>query len=50
MPTNKWDTALFGKGKAGVAGKGKERVGLFKSLIYVRMEKMCLGCIAIIVI
>ncbi len=41
--TNKWDPALFGKGKAWVAGKGKERVGLIKSLIYTRMEKMWLG-------
>jgi len=43
MFTSKWDTTLFWKGKAWVAGKGKERVALIKSLIYERMEKMWLG-------
>jgi len=37
MFTNKWDAALFGKGKAVVAWKGKERVALIKSLIYPRV-------------
>jgi len=43
MFTNKWDPALFGKGKTWVAKKGNERVALIKILIYARMEKMCLG-------
>ena len=39
MFTNKLDTALFGKGKAVVALKGKDRVALIKSLIYARVLK-----------
>jgi hypothetical protein len=41
--TNKWDAELFGKGKAWVAGRGKERVVPIKSLIYPIIEKMHLG-------
>ncbi len=36
MFTNKWDTALFGKGNAWAASKVKTRVALIKSLIYAR--------------
>jgi len=39
MFKTKWDVSLFGKGKAVVALKGKDRVALIKSLIYARVLK-----------
>jgi len=39
MFTNKKRCSIFGKGKAVVAWKGKDRVAFIKSLVYTRLLK-----------